>query len=250
MVVGDAPTPASTRRLSLAFTPIGEPCLENYDSEFAPSATTESATPASRPTGSSFQRSSPTMAESLDSIAEIDTTTVEGIRAAAKMFKYGFNDEDYLKERGTVPMAQVTKDLQDGSQNEIEEKSAPAEVERTSSRREIDVMPQLARRKSMGEYLTEAAMVDQVCCSYGSVAQDLMIAFVDGCCTQSGATTPSRGTSGVTKGRSSSDVRIVGCHSFHRRYSPGDHCFSTTLSPLVFCSRVLQRPQQVLRGTK
>ena len=169
MVVGEAPAPSSARRLSLAFTPIGEPCLESYDDEFAPSATTESATSASRPTGSLLRRSSSTMADSLDAIAEIDTTTVEGIRAADNMFKYGFNDEDYRDQCASVPMAQVTKELLEGSKKEIEERNVPAGVERTPSRRESDIVPRPVRRKSMSEYLTEVAMVDQVCCLYGSI---------------------------------------------------------------------------------
>ncbi|KAF8332094.1 uncharacterized protein EI90DRAFT_924685 [Cantharellus anzutake] len=156
MVVEDAPSSFSTRRLSLAFTPIGEPSLETYDSEFAPSATTEAATPASK-----FHRSSSVMADSLDARAATDTTTVEGLLIATKESKYGFRDEHYRDERATVSMAQVTRELQAELQ-ESDGGVADPKIGNIPLRRDSDDVPQpVARRKSMSEYLTEAAMVDQ-----------------------------------------------------------------------------------------
>ncbi|KAF9515510.1 hypothetical protein BS47DRAFT_780651 [Hydnum rufescens UP504] len=115
----------TARRLSLAYTPAGEPSLEAYDSEYATAAS--SIDPPILGSGRE-QRRSTVMADSLDAKAEADGTTLEGMLATADRANtlHGFDG---------------TRDVTSGRQN-------------------ISMTKSKIRRKSMSEYLTEAAAVD------------------------------------------------------------------------------------------
>lgn len=159
--------PAS-RRLSLAYTPAGEPSLDAYDQEVASHQV--HAAPAAAPRGRKLS-----MAEYLDEQSQQDTTTPEGIAAHAKAKKssLGFPAETVESSRVNVSMTRVTMELQ--GQNTPLRQQFEASAPRTGNpatttdgrprRKEsyggMDTAP-TARRKSMSEYLTEAAMTDTV----------------------------------------------------------------------------------------
>jgi len=187
--------PAS-RRLSLAYTPAGEPSLDAYDQEVGTLVSQQvHAAPAAAPRGRKLS-----MAEHLDEQSQQDTTTPEGIAAHAKADRakkssLGFPAETLESSRVNVSMTRVTMELQ-GHNTPLRqqfEASAPrtgnpATTDRRPRRKEsyggMDTAP-TARRKSMSEYLTGTAMTDTVSvpASVGSHIEydDLMVFLcVDG----------------------------------------------------------------------
>ena len=154
-------TGPASRRLSLVYTPAGEPSLDAYDQE----AGTQRARVAA-PRGRTLS-----MAEHLDEQSQLDSTTPEGIAAQAKANKakksaLGFPADTLESSRANTSMTRVTMELQGLNsplRQELEASSPPAATggRRRESYSGVDTVPK-TRRKSMGEYLTEAAMTDTV----------------------------------------------------------------------------------------
>jgi hypothetical protein len=104
------------------------------------------------------------MANSLDAKAEADGTTFEGMLATAHRANtsHGFDvTRDITSGRQNISMTKVTRDLQGQEQTDL-----PGAVVSTpdKSTESADVRQERSktRRKSMSEYLNEAAAADTV----------------------------------------------------------------------------------------
>lgn len=155
----------SSRRLSLAYTPAGEPSLDAYDQELG-HATMEPV--FEDRIGAARRKMS--MAEHLDERAQFDMTTPEGIVAQAqtdraKKSAHGFAEGDVAAARPNVSMTRVTMDLQ-GHRTPVESEyeaatKNPSAAWHRGSYSGADAVPS-TRRKSMSEYLSEQTMADAV----------------------------------------------------------------------------------------
>ncbi|KAG8969496.1 hypothetical protein FRC03_002357 [Tulasnella sp. 419] len=157
----------NVRRLSLAYTPIGEPSLEDYSN----STTTYLDTHTLAEEEAENRYYNPLMADSLDEKATRDMSTPEGLEAAYRDgssrtgFAKGSNGvQKYGKER-RLSMLDVTKELNGGvlmaGEDITQFMDQPSLSSRHSRRRSKEEYAGLSgRRKSMSEYLTEGATVD------------------------------------------------------------------------------------------
>lgn len=154
----------------MAYTPAGEPSLDAYDQEYAQSPVTEYIPEGAG--GNATRSRGMSMADYLDDRAQVDSTTEEGLIAQARAEKarrsaLGFSEDEVEAARANISMTRITMDLQ-GHQSpaEREYEVAQENARRASTRRQesfggVDSESK-TRRKSMSEYLSEAAMTDTV----------------------------------------------------------------------------------------
>ncbi|KAF8315915.1 hypothetical protein DL93DRAFT_2166504 [Clavulina sp. PMI_390] len=145
------------RRLSLAYTPAGEPSLDAYDQEIG----YEASDPNSDLDGGRQRRMS--MAEHLDERSQMDLTTPDSIAAQADRLSmdmdHGFPTDDIDASRANLSMTKVTMDLQGHKSPLSQDFHAAAQRKPVASPLGPSTAP-ATRRKSMSEYLSEAAMAD------------------------------------------------------------------------------------------